>query len=256
MSAIKPKVYETWAGTKVELWDWLEKKIGNQKKPFPIDQSMLAEKFGVSRTSIINALKTFARANLIKKMSSGRGRGNHSKYKLKWTFRDKNEKVERINVTPSRVEGVPPRKKLTKGSRTFRYFAYQFRTSVEKSSLKRKSSVVVGELLKFLVGKSREFADSILIYFKRWLSGPPRTLKDFFVYLHQTLKKLLIDEEKRRKTEEFIAEQQQRKQEVRQEFQENPPPRLKDFSRMSDYLKAMEEWEEKNNSANEDQSQR
>ncbi len=82
------------------LWNWLEKEIGKSEDSFELDQSKLAEEFGVSRTAVINAIKTFISANLLRKVSSGRGRGNHSEYELLWNFREKEEE----NVTPSRVK--------------------------------------------------------------------------------------------------------------------------------------------------------
>ncbi|MFW6048988.1 MAG: hypothetical protein ACOC88_02315 [Candidatus Bipolaricaulota bacterium] len=87
---VLPNVIQKFSGVKVDLWHWLQEEIGNREGPFEIDQGQLAEKFDVSRTAIINALKTFVSANLLEKVSSGRGRGNHSEYKLLWTFKQKN----------------------------------------------------------------------------------------------------------------------------------------------------------------------
>ncbi len=239
LRAIKPKVYETWSGTKVKLWNWLENEIGNQKKSFEIDQSYLAKKFEVSRTTIINALKTFVAANLMEKASSGRGRGNHSKYRLLWTFREQN----RENVTPSRVDSKPQEKNITKGSKTFRYYAYKFRTTVENSSLVEKAQIIVGKILNYLDGKPPDIFRQWLIYLKNWLQQT-RTLKDFFVYFHDTLKQLAAAKMRVRQTEQTIAKQQKQKREVRKDYENNPPPKSSDFASFSDYIEAIEKWEE------------
>lgn len=236
-----PDVVKKFSGVKVDLWNWIEKEIGNRDGTFEINQSKLAEKFDVSRKSIQNALKTFISANLLEKVESRTGRGVHPLYRLIWTFREQNEK----SATPSRVKGTTPRRKLTKGSKTFRYYACKFRTLVESSPLRDKSGLVVGKLLNFLVEKSKEIAKSWLIYFKRWIDGPKRSLKDFFVYFHQTLKELAKEKLKIRRTEKFIQERRERRKEVGTEYEDNPPPKSSDYARFSDYLEAMEEWSDK-----------
>lgn len=240
LRAIKPKVYETWSGTKVKLWNWLEKEIGNQKSSFEINQSKRADKLDVCRKSIQNALKTFQKANLIEKEECRTGRGNHPLYSLKWTFREENGE----SATPFTREKVTPKNILTKGSKTFRYFAYKFRTTVEDSSLEHKSGLIVGKLLNCLVDKSKEIAKSWLIYLKRWLNGPKRTLKDFFVYFHQTLKQL--EEQKRNLSQDQkrIADMKEKREKIRKEWKNNPPPKLRDCGSFAAYQKALEKWEE------------
>ena len=232
-----PDVVRNFSGTKVELWEWLEEKIGNQDGPFEINQSKLAEKFNVSRKTIQNCLKTFQSANLLEKVESRTGRGVHSLYRLVWTFREENEK----SATPSRVKGTTPRKKLTKG-RQWRYYAYKFRSVVEDSSLAAKSQIVVGKILNFLEEKPPDLFREWLIYLKNWLQRA-RSLKDFFVYFHHTLKDLAKEKQKLEKTRQFIDKQQEQREEVRAEYENNPPPKSSDFARFSDYLEAMDEWE-------------
>ena len=232
-----PDVVRNFSGTKVELWEWLEEKIGNQVGPFEINQSKLAEKFGVSRKTIQNCLKTFQSANLLEKVESRTGRGVHSLYRLIWTFREENEK----SATPSRVKGTTPRKKLTKG-RQWRYYAYKFRSVVENSSLATKSQIVVGKILNFLEEKPPDLFREWLIYLKNWLNQT-RTLKDFFVYFHQTLKDLAREKQKLEGTRQFIKNQRKQREKVQEEYETNPPPKSSDFARFSDYLKAMDEWE-------------
>ncbi len=227
---------------KVGLWHWLEQEIGNSDGPFELNQSMLAEKFDVSRKSIQNALKTFTNANLLEKVESRTGRGNHPLYRLIWTFREESEK----SATPSRVKGKPQEKNITKG-RQWRYFAYKFRTVVEDSSLADKSQVVVGKILKFLEGKPADLFQKWLIHLKRWLNGPPRqkSLKEFFIFLHDGLMEIFRSEMQVIRTEQKISKQQEQRKEVREEYQSNPPPRLKDYGSFADYQQAMEEWSSK-----------
>jgi len=221
----------------VDLWHYLENEIGKNEESFQLDHAELAERFGVSRTAVINALKTFISANLLEKVSSGRGRGNHSEYRLLWTFREEDEK----NVTPTHVEGTTPRKKQTKG-RLWRYFAYKFRTLVENSSLADRSQVVVGKILNFLEDKPPDLYRQWLIYLKNWLERT-HDLKDFFVYFHRTLKGLVEDRQRLEETKRFIEDQQRQKEKVREEYEEDPPPKSSDFARFSDYLEAIEAWE-------------
>lgn len=232
-----PNVVQKFSGVKVELWHWLEENIGNQNSPFEINQSKLSEKFEVSRKSIQNALKTFQSANLLEKVESRTGRGVHSLYRLIWTFREENEK----SATPSRVEGITPRKIQTKG-RLWRYFAYKFRTIVEDSSLANKSQVVVGKILNFLKGKPPDLYRQWLTYLKNWLELN-RDLKDFFVYFHRTLKKLARERQKLEETNQFIENQRRQKEKVRKEYEKDPPPKSSDFASFSDYLKAVKAWE-------------
>ncbi|MEF8799183.1 MAG: HTH domain-containing protein [Candidatus Bipolaricaulota bacterium] len=223
----------------MDLWHWLEENVGNRDGPFELNQSKLAEKFGVSRKSIQNALKTFQSANLLEKVESRTGRGNHPLYRLIWTFREKGEK----SATPSRVKGTTPRKKLTKGRR-WRYFAYKFRTLVEDSSLSHKSQVVVGKILNYLEGKPPDLFQETLIYLKRWLSEETLSLKGFFAeFYHKTLKSLVQSQRELEETEKFIRQQQERREKVKSEYEDNPPPKSSDFARFSDYLEAMKEWE-------------
>lgn len=238
MSLVKPNLYKSWSGTKVLLWDWLEEEMEGKSEPFKLDHSELAERFDVSRTAVINALKTFISANLLRKVSSGRGRGNHSKYELLWNFREEGGK----NVTPSRANKQPQEKNITKGSKTFRYYAYRFRILVEGSNLVTQTSVIVGKILKFLVGESRQIFRQWLIYLRNWLEER-RTLKDFFVYFHQTLKALAKEKQKLEKTNRFIENQRNQRREVRSGYEDNPPPKSSDYARFSDYLEAMEAWE-------------
>jgi len=233
-----PNVVQKFSGVKVDLWHWLEKKVGNQDGTFELNQSKLADKFDVSRKAIQNALKTFQSANLIEKVESRTGRGNHPLYRLIWTFREESKK----SATPSRVNKKPQEKNITKGSKTFRYYAYKFRTLVENSNLSRKASVIVGTTLDYLAGKPKEIFKQWLIYLRRWLEYS-RTLKDFFVYFHRTLKKLAREKLGMKQTKQFIENQRNMKNRVKNEYEKDPPPRSKDFSRFSSYLKAMEEWE-------------
>ena len=228
---------QKFSGVKVNLWHWLEENIGNQDGTFELNQSALAEKFDVSRKSIHNALKTFQSANLLEKVESRTGRGVHSLYRLVWTFREEDPK----SVTPSRVEGTTPRKRQTKG-RLWRYFAYKFRTLVENSSLADRSQVVVGKILNFLEDKPPDLYRQWLIYLKNWLERT-HDLKDFFVYFHRTLKGLVEDRQRLEETKRFIEDQQRQKEKVREEYEEDPPPKSSDFARFSDYLEAIEAWE-------------
>lgn len=230
---------QRFSGVKVDLWHWLEKEIGNQNGPFEINQSKLAEKFDVSRKSIQNALKTFQSANLLEKVESRTGRGNHPLYRLVWTFKEESGK----SATPSRVKCNTPRKKLTKG-RQWRYFAYKFRTLVEDSSLSHKSQVVVGKILNYLKGKPPDLFRETLIHLKRWLNEGKRTLKGFFAeFYHKILQSLVQSQRELEETEEFIREQQEQREEVKSEYENNPPPKSGDFARFSEYLEAMKEWE-------------
>jgi len=238
VSLAKPNIYKSWSGTKVLLWDWLEEEVGNKNGSFELDHGELAEKFDVSRTTVINALKTFISANLLRKDSSGRGRGNHSEYKLLWNFREEGEE----NVTPSRANKKPQEKSITKGSKTFRYYAYKFRTLVESSNLASKASVIVGKILEFLEEKPPDLFKEWLIYLKNWLQRT-RSLKDFFVYFHQTLKGLAREKQKLEETRRFIENQRKQREEVREEYENNPPPKSSDYDRFSDYIEAMDEWE-------------
>jgi len=222
------------------LWKWLEERIGNQDGPFEINQSKLAEKFGVSRKTIQNALKTFQSANLLEKVESRTGRGVHSLYRLIWTFKEENEK----SATPSRVKGTTPRKIQTKGRR-WRYFAYKFRTVIEDSSLAHKSQVVVGKLLNYLEDKPLDLFRETLTYLNRWLNEGSRSLKGFFAeFFHKTLKSLTQSWQELENTEQFIRQQQQQREEVKSDYRDNPPPKSSDYTRFSDYLEAMEAWED------------
>ena len=107
---VRPNIIAKFSGLKVVLWSYFEDKIGNRDGPFEVDQGELADRFDVSRTAVIYALKTFVIANLLSKVSSGRGRGNHSRYKLLWTFKKESE----LKCNPSRVEGKPQEKNITK----------------------------------------------------------------------------------------------------------------------------------------------
>ncbi len=240
MSYIRPNIFSTWSGTKVQLWKWLENNISKNQDKFELNQTELAEKFGVSRTTIINALKTFIKGNLIEKVDSSRGRGNHSTYRMKWTFKEKGSK----NVTPSRVNKVTPKRILTKGAKHYRYFAYKFRSYVEDSSLKQHSNVVVGRLLNYLEGKHKDIAESVRIFFKRWLEEEKKDLRDFFVYFHETITSIAKDKEKKHRDQKKIEEQIQRKKEIRKEYENNNQPRRKDYPSMQRYIEALEEWEE------------
>ena len=106
-----------------------------------------------------------------------------------------------------------------------------------------KSQVVVGKILGFLEGKPPDLFREWLVYLKNWLQQP-RTLKDFFVYFHRTLKGLAREKQKLVQTRQFIARQQRQREEVRREYEEDPPPKSSDYARFSDYLEAMAEWEE------------
>ncbi len=233
-----PNVVQRFSGVKVKLWHWLEEEIGNQDGPFEINQTKLAEKFDVSRKSIQNALKAFQSANLIEKVESRTGRGVHPLYRLIWTFRGEAEK----SATPSRVYSKPQEKNITKG-RQWRYFAYKFRTTVEDSTLAKKSQVVVGKILDFLEGKPPDLFRETLIYLKRWLSEGARTLKGFFAeFYHKTLRKLARSQRELEETKEFIRKQQKQREKVEREYREDPPPRSKDFASFHDYQKAMKDW--------------
>jgi len=238
---VVPDVVRKFSGTKVDLWEWLEERIGNQNGPFEINQSKLAEKFGVSRKTIQNCLKTFQSANLLEKVESRTGRGVHSLYRLIWTFREEDEK----SATPTRVKGITPRKKLTKG-RQWRYYAYKFRSVVENSSLATKSQVVVGKILNFLEEKPPDLFKEWLIYLRNWLNQT-RTLKDFFVYFHRTLRGLAKEKQKLKETEEFIERQKKQRREVQTQYENDPPPKSSEYDRFSDYLKAMKEWSDGKN---------
>ena len=237
----KPDIIQKFSGVKVELWHWIEKNIGNRKDPFELNQSKLAEKFEVSRKAIQNALKTFQSANLLEKVESRTGRGVHPLYRLIWTFREENQK----SATPSRVKGTTPRKKLTKGGKPFRYYAFKFRTTVENSSLANKSQIVVGRVLKFLEGKPPDLFKETLTYLRRWLDEGSRTLKGFFAeFFHKILKGLARNQRELEQTEKRIREQQKQREKVRKEYEQDPPPRSSDYNRFSDYLEAMNKWEE------------
>jgi len=231
-------VVQKFSGIKVSLWHWLEEEIGNKNGDFEINQTELAEKFEVSRKSIQNALKTFRSANLLEKVESRTGRGNHPLYRLIWNFREKNKE----SATPFTRDKVTPKKKQTKG-RLWRYFAYKFRTIVENSSLENKSQVVVGKILDFLEDKPPDLYRQWLTYLKNWLERA-RDLKDFFVYFNETLKELARERRKLEETKKFIKDQQRQKEKVRDEYEKDPPPKSSDFGRFSDYLEAMEQWEE------------
>jgi len=231
-------VVQKFSGVKVSLWHWFEEEIGNKNGAFEINQTELAEKFEVSRKSIQNALKTFRSANLLEKVECRTGRGNHPLYRLIWNFREKNKE----SATPFTRDKVTPKKKLTKG-RLWRYFAYKFRTIIENSSLENKSQVVVGKILDFLEGKPSDIFRQWLIYLKNWLERR-RTLRDFFVYFNETLKELAREKQKLEETKKFIKDQQRQKEKVREEYEEDPPPKSSDFGRFADYLEAMEEWED------------
>jgi len=234
-----PNVVQKFSGVKVSLWHWLEEEVGNQDGSFELNQSKLADKFDVSRKSIQNALKTFQSANLLEKVESRTGRGNHPLYRLIWNFREKNKE----SATPSRVKGTTPRKKLTKG-RQWRYFAYKFRTMVENSSLEDKSQVVVGRILHYLEGKPPDLFRETLTYLKHWLSEETRNLKGFFAeFYHKILQSLTRSHRELEETKKFIQEQREQRSEAREEYENNPPPKSSDFARFSDYLEAMEEWE-------------
>ena len=231
-----PDIIQKFSGVKVELWHWLEEEIGNQDGPLELNQSRLAKEFDVSRKSIQNALKSFQSANLIEKVETRTGRGNHPLYRLIWTFREEFEET----ATSFTRGKVTSKRKLTKG-RQWRYYAYKFRTLLEDSSLAHKSQVVVGKILNYLEGKPPELFREWLIYLRNWLERT-RTLKDFFVYFHRTLKDLAREKLKLEKTEEFVRNQRKRREKVKSEYQDNPPPRLSDFARFSEYLEAVEEW--------------
>lgn len=240
-NCVKPDIIQKFSGLKVQLWNYFEEEIGNQDGPFELNQSKLAEKFNVSRKTIQNALKTFQSSNLLEKVESRTGRGNHPLYRLIWTFREENGK----SATPSRVKCNPQDKKQTKGSPTYRYFAYKFRTTVENSTLAKKSQVVVGKLLNSLEGKPPDLFRETLTYLKRWLSEGTRTLKGFFAeFYHKTLESLVNSYRKLRETEQFIREQQKQREKITEQYRQDPPPRSKDFARFSEYRKALEEWEE------------
>ena len=229
---------QKFSGVKVDLWHWLEENIGNQDGTFELNQSKLAEQFDVSRKSIHNALKTFQSANLLEKVESRTGRGVHSLYRLVWTFREEEPK----SVTPSRVKCKPQEKNLTKG-RQWRYFAYKFRTIVEDSSLADKSQVVVGQLLNYLEGKSPDLFRETLTYLKRWLSEETRSLKGFFAeFYNRILQSLSRSQRELKETKKFIQEQRKQRKKVRDEYENNPPPRLKDHGSFAEYQKAMAEW--------------
>ena len=228
---------QKFSGVKVNLWHWLEENIGNQDGTFELNQSKLADKFDVSRTAIINALKTFVSANLMEKVSSGRGRGNHSEYKLLWTFKQK-------NVTPSCINKENPKKLITKGRR-WRYFAYKFRMLVEDSSLANRAQTIVGKILNFLEGKPPDLAHRWLQRLKHWLSGEPadKSLKDFFVFFHNGLMEIAQSQVELERTEQRIKEQRVQREQVRNQYDNNPPPKSSNFARFSNYLEAMDEWE-------------
>ncbi|MBS3765142.1 helix-turn-helix domain-containing protein [Candidatus Bipolaricaulota bacterium] len=235
-----PDIVQKFSGVKVDLWNWLEKNIGNQDGPFEINQSKLAEELDVSRKSIQNALKTFRAANLVEKVESRTGRGNHPLYQLIWTFREEGEK----SATPSRVKCKPQEKSLTKG-RQWRYFAYKFRTLVEDSSLSHKSQVVVGKILNYLEGKPPDLFQETLTYLKRWLSEEARSLKGFFAeFYHEILQSLARSQRELEETKQFIQSQREQREQVREQYENNPPPKSSDFARFADYLEAMDEWEE------------
>ena len=236
----KPDIIQKFSGVKVELWHWIEKNIGNQDGSFEIDQGKLADRFDVSRTSIINALKTFVSANLMEKVDTGKGRGNHCQYKLIWTFKTENE----LKCNPSHVYSKPQEKFITKG-RQWRYFAYKFRTTVENSSLADSSQVIVGRILNYLEGKPPDLFKETLTYLKRWLNEGSRMLKGFFAeFFHKILKGLVQSQRELEQTEKMIREQREQREKVRKEYEEDPPPRLKDYNKMSEYQKAIEKWEE------------
>lgn len=230
---------QKFSGVKIDLWHWLEEEVGNQNGSFEINQSALAEKFDVSRKSIQNALKTFCSANLLEKVESRTGRGNHPLYRLIWTFKEQGEE----SATPSRVECTTPRKRLTKG-RQWRYYAYKFRTTVENSSLANRAQTIVGKILNYLEGKPRELFQRCFSRLKHWLNGPPRkkTIKDFFVFFHDGLMKIARSQMEVERTERRIRKQQKQREEVRAGYEKDPPPRRKNYASFAEYQQAVEKW--------------
>ena len=229
---------QKFSGVKVDLWHWLEQNIGNQDGTFELNQSKLAEEFDVSRKSIQNALKTFRRANLLEKVESRTGRGNHPLYRLIWTFKSE-------SATPSRVSSKPQEKNITKGAKHYRYFAYKFRTLVEDSSLADRAQMIVGKILKFLENQPPDLFRKWLTHLKRWLHGPPveKTIKDFFVFFHNGLMEIAQSQVELERTEQRIKEQRVQREQVRNQYDNNPPPKSSNFARFSNYLEAMDEWE-------------
>lgn len=245
---IKPNIIQKFSGLKIDLWNWIEEEIGKKKGPFEIDQGKLAEKFDVSRTAIINALKTFVSANLLKKCGSGRGRGNHCSYQLIWQFK----KRPGLKCNPRPNYKDPQEKNLTKaqntsktftkGTKTYRYYAMKFRQAIESSTLADHSQRIVSSIIDHLKGKPVEIAKTWLIYLRNWLDEKHKYLGEFFKYFYDTLQSLARQKLDTARQQEEIEKAIERKAEIRKAYQDSEKPMRKDFKNWEAYGEALERW--------------
>lgn len=77
------------------------------------------------------------------------------------------------------------------------------------------------------IGKSKELANTWLIYFKNWLNNSKHTVKDFFVYLHTTLSKLEKEHQSLVQDQIFIANMRKKRKKYKKNGRTTHPPNLK-----------------------------
>lgn len=232
-----PDLIKHLSEAKRKVWRVLKSHYDRIKDgEFRIDLSELGRHLGYSRTAIHWAVKTLISGGLLEKTREVRGRGNHSVYRLLWAFKVENE-------TPSRTLRVrlSPKKKLTKDSPLWRYFAMKYRRICEGSTkLAPHQRDVVGKLLKTLRNHEGELWKKAEIFLQRKVNSG-LTLQGFFVWLEQYLKPEISEHYETEKTLNSIRESRERKQDELANM-EGEPPKMKDFDTIGAYQEAYDKY--------------
>ena len=250
------------------LWNLIVDKLGEEGE---IKQGYLAEKIGCSVRTIRDVLKGFSRCDLIEMRSyNGQGHGvkitNHwvrksekIKKKLFWKRAHDRERkylksygkdLSGFGRNPLDCLGIPSGV-LTKGSRPAKYLMYKLRTFLEETDLSHRTGMICGKIFNYLQGK--DSSKGI-----KWLSRLKDVMEvgwdlvDFFCWFHELKgaeRKEKLEEER---TEEMLEKRKKKREKVKKERRGNPPPKISDFDRFSDYKKALDEYsgEKKTKGAN------
>jgi len=242
------------------LWDLIVNMLGAKGT---VKEPVLAEKVGCSTRLVRRILKGFERCHLISIESyNGQGQGIRIKNlwleeadriqkKLSWKrayqkereyLKSRNSRKHQNGRNPLDYLGIPDGV-LTKGSRPTKYLMYKTRKFLENSHLSQHASTICGKIFNYLEGKTASKGI-------KWLSRLKTALKvdwsltDFFVWFAKLVESERKERVRREKSKKRRNERKKKKKKARKSFEENSPPRSKNFDSMADYVEAFKKWDE------------
>ena len=234
-----PNLIQHLSEAKQAVWGLIRSNYHRIKdSEFKLDITSIAAELDYSRAAVTYAVKALTSGNILEKVREVTGRGNHSTFRLLWTF-------DPESVTPPRKRTftTPPQEVLTKDSPGYRYYAMKFRKIVEGSEqLKTHETGVTGKLLQILRGKEREIWGSAKIFLQRKVNNG-LDIAGFFVWLNEFLFPK-IDEKETKKNAQAAVKAAKEKKKEQVENWDGDPPKLQDFESIGAYQKAYDKFME------------